>query len=60
MMSQIGYVSAAAGVGLAALLFGEHPSAVLWLSVSLIVLGMRLVAPAPTKLVEEDPGRSKR
>jgi len=50
VMSQIGYVAAIVGVGLSALLFGEQPSAVLWLSISLIVLGMRLVAPRPHEI----------
>ena len=44
VLSQISYVAAVVGVGLAALVFGEQPSAVLWLSVGLIALGMRLIA----------------
>src|SRR5262249_19396235 len=45
VLSQISYVAAVVGVGLTAPLIGEQPPGVLWLSVGLIALGMRLIAP---------------
>jgi drug/metabolite transporter (DMT)-like permease len=45
VLSQIGNVAAVVGVGVMAPLIGEQPPAILWLSIGLIALGMRLIAP---------------
>ena len=58
VLSQIGYVAAVVGVGLMAPMIGEQRPAILWLSIGLIVLGMRLIAPmraAPPVLRRNQP-----
>ena len=57
MLSQIGYVAAAFGIGIAALIFGEVPTVGMIVAVALIIVGIRFVSAAPAPVAARMPSR---
>lgn len=57
MLSQIGYVAAAFGIGIAALTFGEVPTIGMIVAVALIIVGIRFVSATPARVAAPAPLR---